>query len=41
MTSIKTLSVAAALLAGSALSAQAEELHFIMWAAKCALPTKK
>ncbi|MDP4891353.1 sugar ABC transporter substrate-binding protein [Cypionkella sp.] len=30
MTSIKTLSVAAALLAGSALSAQAEELHFIM-----------
>lgn len=30
MTSIKTLSVAAALLAGTALSAQAEELHFIM-----------
>jgi multiple sugar transport system substrate-binding protein len=30
MTSIKTLSVAAALLAGSAFSAQAEELHFIM-----------
>ena len=30
MTSIKTLSVAAALLAGSDLSAQAEELHFIM-----------
>ena len=30
MTSIKTLSVAAALLAGTALSAQAQELHFIM-----------
>ncbi len=30
MTSIRTLSVAAALLAGTALSAQAQELHFIM-----------
>lgn len=30
MTSVKTLTMAAALLAGTALSAQAEELHFIM-----------